>query len=139
MTDVLTSEQRHRCMSHIRNKDTCPELIVRKMVHSMGFRYRLHVGDLPGKPDMVFPRMKKVIFVQGCFWHLHSCKYGNVKPSTNARFWKTKREENRVRDIRNQKKLESEGWGVLFIWECQLKNKTELKLQLLEFLGNKKK
>ncbi len=136
MTDVLTSEQRHRCMSHIRNKNTSPELKVRKMVHSMGFRYRLHVKGLPGKPDLVFPRMKKVIFVHGCFWHLHSCKYGRVKPSTNAGFWKTKRENNKERDMRNRKILENEGWKVLYVWECQTKNESKLKTVLIKFLNN---
>ncbi len=134
MADVLTSEQRHRCMSHIRNKNTSPELKVRKMVHSMGFRYRLHVDTLPGKPDLVFPRMKKVIFVHGCFWHLHSCKYGSVKPTTNADFWKAKREDNKERDSRNREKLFQKGWQVLCIWECETKNESELKSRLIEYL-----
>jgi len=88
---LTRSEQRKFCMSRIRGKDTKPEFIVRRMVHAMGFRYRLYAGNLPGKPDLVFPRLKKVIFVHGCFWHMHSCRYGRVKPATNPTFWESKR------------------------------------------------
>ncbi len=84
MVDDLTPEQRSYCMSRIRSKDTKPEIIVRKLIHSMGFRFRLHRKDLPGKPDIVLPRLKKVIFVHGCFWHKHNCRFGRVKPKTNA-------------------------------------------------------
>ncbi len=84
MVDDLTPEQRSYCMSRIRSKDTKPEIIVRKLIHSMGFRFRLHRKDLLGKPDIVLPRLKKVIFVHGCFWHKHNCRFGRVKPKTNA-------------------------------------------------------
>src|SRR3990172_8269070 len=105
MVDVLTSEQRRKGMTSIRGKDTKPELVVRKLVHAMGFRYRLHMKDLPGKPDLVFPGLKKIIFVHGCFWHMHRCRYGRVKPKTNKEFWQTKRAGNAARDKRNQKAL----------------------------------
>src|SRR3990170_5844813 len=88
------------------------------MVHALGFRYSLHSKNLPGKPDLVFSRFKKVIFVHGCFWHKHRCRYGRVTPKTNAAFWNAKRESNKLRDIRNRKLLKEMGWGTLVIWEC---------------------
>ncbi|TAK59602.1 MAG: DNA mismatch endonuclease Vsr [Bacteroidetes bacterium] len=109
-------------MSSIKDRDTKPEMIVRKIVHSLGYRYRLHRKDLPGKPDLVFPRFKKVIFVHGCFWHKHMCRYGRVTPKTNAEFWSTKRESNKLRDIRNRKLLKEMGLGSLIIWECWTRN-----------------
>ncbi len=105
MVDVLTKEQRSFNMSQIRDKNTKPEIIIRSMVHRMGFRFRLHDKSLPGKPDIVLPRHKKVIFVHGCFWHLHNCKYGRVKPATNADFWQAKRLSNKLRDKRNLAEL----------------------------------
>jgi DNA mismatch endonuclease (patch repair protein) len=123
MTDVLTPEQRKRCMSRIRGKDTKPEMVVRRLVHAMGYRYRLHQKDLPGKPDLVFPCLKKVIFVHGCFWHVHNCRYGRVKPATNAEFWESKRSGNRERDARNRRHLTQLGWQALVIWECQVARK----------------
>jgi DNA mismatch endonuclease, patch repair protein len=131
MVDVLTKIQRSYNMSRIRNKNTKPEIIVRSIVHGMGFRYRLHNKNLPGKPDIVLTRHKKIIFVHGCFWHMHKCKYGKVKPATNATFWENKRSGNRERDKRNIKALKKLGWDVLVIWECELKKspeKTEKKI-----------
>ena len=98
MTDVLTKEQRSFNMSRIRNKNTRPEIIVRSIVHRMGYRYALHRKDLQGHPDMVLTKHKKIIFVHGCFWHIHKCRYGSVVPKTNKKFWKTKREGNVDRD-----------------------------------------
>lgn len=121
MVDVLTPEQRRKCMASIRGKDTKPELVVRKLVHAMGFRYRLHRSDLPGKPDLVFIGLKKIIFVNGCFWHMHRCRYGRVKPKTNPKFWQTKRESTRERDTRDRNALKKKGWEVLVIWECWTK------------------
>ena len=115
----LTPEQRQHCMSAIRGKDTKPEMVVRRMVRAMGFRYRLHNKNLPGKPDLVFPRLKKVIFVHGCFWHMHNCKYGRVKPKTNIIFWREKREKTSERDKKNIGQLQDLGWEVLIIWECE--------------------
>lgn len=119
MADVLTPEQRRRCMSAIRGKDTKPEMVVRRLVHAMGFRYRLHQKSLPGKPDLVFSRLKRVIFVHGCFWHMHRCRYGRVVPRTNAEFWREKREGNVERDKQTQRELRRRDWEVLVVWECQ--------------------
>lgn len=134
MADVLTAEQRSRCMSRIRSKDTKPEWIVRQIVHSLGFRYRLHQAQLPGKPDLVFARLRKVIFVHGCFWHLHTCNLGRVRPATNASFWESKRNDNARRDRRNKRLLRTRGWSVLVVWECQTKKPELIRTRILEFL-----
>ena len=134
MTDVLTPEQRHRNMSAIRGADTRPERIVRSLAHRMGYRFRLHRRELPGKPDLVFPARRKVILVHGCFWHVHDCPYGRVKPATNAGFWANKRGENAARDRRNLAALEAAGWSVLVIWECETRNPEPLGRKLREFL-----
>lgn len=139
MTDVLTPEQRKLCMSHIRGKDTKPELVVRQMIHAMGFRYRLHRSDLPGKPDLTFPRLKKVIFVHGCFWHMHSCRYGRVKPATNPTFWESKRLSNKKRDAVKRKELHRMGWDVLVIWECWTKDLNKLSNRIISFLNDAQK
>jgi len=135
MTDVLTPEQRHRNMSAIRGADTKPELIVRSLAHRLGYRFRLHRRDLPGKPDLVFPARRKVILVHGCFWHVHDCPYGRVKPATNPGFWAKKRGENAARDQRNIAALEAAGWRVLVIWECEARSPEPLSRRLSEFLG----
>ena len=118
MADVHSKEQRSFNMSRIRDRDTRPEMIVRSLVHQMGFRFRLHRSDLPGKPDLVLPRHEKVIFVHGCFWHMHRCRYGRVIPKTNTEFWQAKRTGTVARDRRNVRKLRRDGWQVLVIWEC---------------------
>jgi DNA mismatch endonuclease, patch repair protein len=118
MVDVHTPSQRSFNMSRIRGKDTKPELIVRSIVHQMGCRFRLHRKDLPGTPDLVLPGRSKVIFVHGCFWHMHRCRYGRVKPMTNAAFWQAKREGTVDRDRRNRKSLRAAGWEVFTVWEC---------------------
>ena len=109
MADVHTPEQRSYNMSRIRGRDTKPELIVRSIVHQMGFRFRLHRKDLPGKPDLVLPGRGKIIFVHGCFWHMHRCRYGRVVPKTNAEFWQAKRQGNMDRDRRNRRALRADG------------------------------
>jgi DNA mismatch endonuclease, patch repair protein len=134
MVDVLTQKQRSFNMAQIRAKGTKPEMIVRKLVHRLGFRFRLHRRDLPGIPDLVFPSQKKAIFVHGCFWHMHKCKYGKVTPQTNKEFWQTKRQGNVARDKRNQKALKKLGWKILIVWECQLKDLPKLKSNLTNFL-----
>lgn len=134
MTDVLTSEQRHKCMSRIRGRDTKPEVIVRKLVHRLGYRFRLHSPNLLGKPDLILPRLNKVIFVHGCFWHLHCCKYGKVIPATNTAFWSKKREGNRERDRRVLRLIRKAGWSALVVWECQTKDRDKLALRLAVFL-----
>lgn len=134
MTDVLTREQRSYNMSRIRFRDTRPEMIVRSLVHRLGYRYSLHKSDLPGKPDVVLVRHKKIIDVYGCFFHMHNCKYGNVTPATNAAFWQTKRRSNVERDLRNQKSLRQQGWRLMIVWECETRNLDQLKKRLVTFL-----
>lgn len=139
MTDVLTPQQRSFNMSRIRSRDTRPEMIVRSIVHRLGFRYRLHKKDLPGKPDLVLVRHQKIIDVHGCFFHMHDCPYGRVRPVTNAEFWQKKRQSNKDRDRRNVKLLKKDGWQVLIVWECQTKNLDSLQNTLLDFLVGKGK
>ena len=121
MVDVHTKAQRSFNMSRIKSKDTKPELVVRSFVHRLGYRFRLHCKNLPGKPDIVLPRHKKIIFVHGCFWHMHNCKNGRVKPATRAQFWQDKRTDNKERDRRNIRTLKKLGWDVLVVWECQVR------------------
>jgi len=123
-------------MARIRGKDTKPELIVRRLAHAAGYRYRLHRRDLPGCPDLVFPRYRKIIFVHGCFWHRHSCRKGRSTPRTRRRFWKKKFDENRERDRRNRRALRRQGWQVLVVWECQTKDPEKLLQRLHQFLDN---
>ncbi|MFN8705847.1 MAG: very short patch repair endonuclease [Planctomyces sp.] len=122
MTDVHNREQRSWNMSRIRSRDTKPELIVRSIVHRMGFRFRLHGRDLPGTPDLVFPKHRRIIFVHGCYWHRHSCRYGRVRSATRPEFWNQKLTANVRRDRRNQLQLRRDGWQVLVVWECWLKD-----------------
>ena len=131
MTDVLTADQRRLNMSRIRSKDTKPEMIVRSLVHRMGYRFRLHDSKLPGKPDLVLRRHKTVIFVHGCFWHMHSCRWGQVKPKTSADFWENKRRSNVARDERAMEQLKGMGWRVIVVWECETKDREKLA-QLLD-------
>lgn len=97
-------------------------MIVRSLVHQMGFRYRLHVKGIPGRPDLVLPSHRKIIFVHGCFWHMHQCRYGKVTPATNSEFWRLKRTGNVQRDRHNRKLLKADGWSVLVVWECWTKD-----------------
>ena len=121
-------------MSRIQGKDTKPEMIVRKMVHALGYRYRLHVRSLPGCPDLVFPSRHKVIFVHGCFWHRHHCKYGRVTPATRKSFWQKKLQGNKDRDQKNQRLLRNQGWKILTLWECQTKKPETLPDRIVKFL-----
>jgi DNA mismatch endonuclease (patch repair protein) len=134
MTDVLTRKQRKYCMSRIRGKDTAPEIAVRRLVHRLGYRFRLHKRELPGCPDIVLPRHKKVIFVHGCFWHMHRCRYGRVRPKTNKRFWEKKRTGNVGRTRKDIRALRRLGWKVLVIWECQTRDTKSLYSRLKAFL-----
>ncbi len=119
--DVLTKEQRKKCMSHIKGEDTKPEIIVRSWLHNNGYRFRIHHSNLPGKPDIVLKKYNLVIFVHGCYWHRHkNCKYATT-PKTNYEFWQAKFEENIARDTKNIEELSSQGWNVLILWECQVK------------------
>lgn len=133
--DQLTPEQRSERMGHVRSKDTGIELQVRRLVHSLGFRYRLHRRDLPGHPDLVFPGRKKVIFVHGCFWHGHEkCRQYRM-PKSRLDFWIPKLEGNKVRDERNQQMLRDMGWQVLVVWECELRDHDALAARVKAFLG----
>lgn len=119
-------------MSRVGSKDTKPELLIRRGLHALGFRYRLHVKELPGKPDLVFPRFKSVIQINGCFWHGHACPLCRM-PSSNAEYWRKKVARNKERDISNRQRLVEKGWRVLTIWECALRGKEKLELsQVLE-------
>lgn len=120
MVDVLTPEQRSFNMSRIRGKDTKPELILRRGLHALGFRYQLHRKDLPGRPDLVFPRYQTVIFVHGCFWHGHDCSLFRW-PATRAEFWHEKIGRNRERDKNAVHQLKQQGWRVITVWECAFK------------------
>jgi DNA mismatch endonuclease (patch repair protein) len=134
MADVLTPEQRRRNMAAIKGKNTGPELLVRRLVHRLGYRYRLHVSGLPGKPDLVFGSRKKVIFVHGCFWHRHLCPMGQVRAKTRAEFWDEKLRGNVMRDSRNIERLRSAGWKVHVVWECETRNLHDLEASLRCFL-----
>lgn len=120
MVDVVDPATRSRMMAGIRSKDTLPELFIRKGLHALGFRYRLHDRVIPGKPDLVFPKYGALIDVRGCFWHGHDCEYFK-SPSTNAEFWARKVAENRKRDARNLKAQSEAGWRSLIVWECAVR------------------
>jgi DNA mismatch endonuclease (patch repair protein) len=132
--DTLTPVERSRRMSLVRGKDTKPELLVRRLVHGMGYRYRLHVRDLPGNPDIVFPSRGKVIFVHGCFWHRHGTCKSTRWPKSRLDFWRPKLERNRLRDELNKGRLCRLGWGVLVVWECQLSKLPASTARLRAFL-----
>ncbi len=137
--DNLTQSQRSFNMSRIRAKDTQPEMVVRRLVHGLGFRFRLHQKNLPGRPDLVLPRHRKIILVHGCFWHMHRCRFGSVVPKSNKQYWQSKREGNRARDRKNRRALRKLGWEVLVIWECWTRKPGALRRRLLEFLGARKR
>jgi DNA mismatch endonuclease, patch repair protein len=118
MADTRTSEKRRKIMQSVGVKNTGPELTLRRLLHVLGFRYRLHSKNLPGKPDLVFPKRKKVIFVHGCFWHSHGCKKGQA-PKSRLNYWEPKLAANRERDKRNREQLHDLGWSVLTIWACE--------------------
>ena len=120
--DVFSAEKRSAVMRAIKSTNTKPEIALRKALHRLGFRYRLNVKDLPGKPDLVFPKYGAVIFVHGCFWHGHRCKRGNRTPKTNRAYWTEKIARNKARDKKNKAALKRLGWRVITVWECQLKN-----------------
>ncbi|MHC6228276.1 very short patch repair endonuclease [Arthrobacter sp. MMS24-T111] len=136
--DKLSPERRSWNMSRIRGKDTKPELLVRRLLHAKGYRYRLHGTSrgtkLPGNPDLVFAGRHKVIFVHGCFWHFHDCRVGQHAPKANADFWEAKRTRTRERDADQLRRLESDGWKVLTVWECEMKDRSALEAHLLQFL-----
>jgi DNA mismatch endonuclease (patch repair protein) len=131
--DPLTPTERSERMSRIRNADTKPEMIVRRLVHGMGYRYSLYARDLPGNPDLVFRPRKKVIFVHGCFWHQHGCRQYR-QPRTKRSFWEQKLAKNKARDAQVKRELRKLGWRVMVVWECQLRNESALKSRIRRFL-----
>jgi len=134
--DTLSKAQRSERMSRIKGANTKPEMAVRRLLHGMGYRYRLHQSNLPGKPDIVFRPRQKVIFVHGCFWHRHpdpKCPLARL-PKSRLEFWQSKLDGNRKRDLKNQAELTHMGWQCLIIWECQIKEFEDLKVRLREFL-----
>jgi DNA mismatch endonuclease (patch repair protein) len=136
MTDTLSKRERSKRMSLIRGRDTRLELSVRSITHKMGFRYRLHKSGLPGKPDMVFPGRKKIIFIHGCFWHRHesaNCKLARL-PKSKLDFWRPKLEGNKLRDQSNERKLQELGWQVLTVWECETGDRIVLAEKIRRFL-----
>jgi DNA mismatch endonuclease (patch repair protein) len=133
MADTRTWEQRRRIMQSVGTRNTGPELVVRQMIHSLGFKYRLHSKDLPGSPDVVLRSRKKAIFVHGCFWHGHGCPKGKA-PKSKLEYWLPKLNANKERDAAKTGELEALGWSVLTLWQCELKDLDGLKSRILEFL-----
>ncbi|HAK62294.1 MAG TPA: very short patch repair endonuclease [Alphaproteobacteria bacterium] len=126
---------RRRTMQAVKDKNTAPELAVRRLAHALGYRYRLHRKDLPGKPDLVFPSRRKIIFVHGCFWHGHDCRRGARTPKSNRDYWLAKIARNRARDLKARKALSEAGWRVLTLWECGTKEPAVLRTILRDFLA----
>lgn len=132
--DILTPVQRSNCMRRIKSKNTKPELIVRSMCHRLGYRFRLGRKDLPGTPDLVFPRLKLCLFVHGCFWHRHEgCKYA-YSPKTRVDFWESKFARNVIRDNKVMNALKASGWNTEVVWECETKNAAFLEKKIIEIL-----
>ncbi len=134
-TDVFTAEQRSAVMARVKGRDTRPELALRRLLHRAGYRYRLHLKDVPGRPDLAFPRRRAAVFVHGCFWHGHDCARGARAPKANAAYWSAKIGRNRARDAVVQAALESQGWRALVVWECELKQPRAVLERLAEALG----
>lgn len=137
LLDTLSARERSIRMGLVRSKDTKPELVVRRLVHSLGYRYRLHRKDLPGTPDLVFAKRRKAIFVHGCFWHRHddaACKLARL-PKSRLDFWLPKLQKNKERDLMKENQLISLGWDVLTVWECQVKDLAFLEEKIKRFLG----
>ncbi|HCG00189.1 MAG TPA: very short patch repair endonuclease [Chloroflexi bacterium] len=135
MPDVFSSTDRSRIMSKVKNRDTAPKLVVRRLLHRLGYRFRLHRANLPGHPDIVLPRHRKVIFVHGCFWHGHvGCPRG-ARPATNTEFWNAKLDANARRDKSTQEALDKLGWRILIVWQCETRNETRLAAIIEQFLA----
>lgn len=133
MIDHISTDARSRNMRLVRDRDTKPEMRVRRLAHRLGYRFRLHRRDLPGTPDLVFPGRRKAIFVHGCFWHQHNCARG-TRPASNTEFWEAKLSKNVERDRKNIAALTSAGWSVLVVWECEMKSLSSLAKRIAGFL-----
>lgn len=131
--DRFSVSERSRIMARVPSKNTQPELAVRKLAFALGYRYKLHVKDLPGTPDLVFPGRKRIIFVHGCFWHGHRCRRGGL-PSSNKYFWKEKITKNKKRDRQTKRLLSAQGWKVLTVWQCETKDRKHLQVKMVGFL-----
>jgi len=129
-----TSPDRSRIMQKVRSKNTRPEIIVRSLIHRLGYRFRIHYPSLPSKPDVVLPKKRKIIFVHGCFWHGHSCRAGQNRPKTHKAYWENKLSRTMIRDKNNVETLKKMGWRVLVIWECEIRDKEFLVKRITEFL-----
>lgn len=130
--------QRSAHMAKIKSKNTKPEVLLRKALHALGYRYRLHDRKLPGKPDLVFPSRKKVVFINGCFWHGHDCPVGSRLPKTNTEFWRDKRAKNQARDERQLAQLDLLGWESLVVWECDVKAAQGVPIEVREYLDGRR-
>lgn len=139
MTDKVSKEQRSRNMSLIRSRNTKPETVVRSLLHALGYRFRIHVQSLPGKPDIVLAKYRTVIFVNGCFWHRHQGCKRCTTPSSNQEYWVIKLARNVERDAQHRKDLERLGWRVIIIWECETKNHSDLTAKLKRIFSQYKK
>lgn len=134
MSDRVTRQQRSLIMKAVRTRDTGPEVVVRSLLHRMGYRFRLHARHLPGTPDIVLPKYKTVVFVHGCFWHAHGCPIGRAPKSRNE-YWGPKLQANKERDKRNVRALRRDGWRVLTVWQCELRHQDVLSARLRKELG----
>lgn len=134
MADTISQERRSALMRRIRSKDTRPEMAVRSLLHRLGYRFRLHRKDLPGRPDIVLPKHRKIVLVHGCFWHGHTCRLAS-KPKSNQAYWAEKIQGNQARDARSLAALQNQGWTVLQLWECEVRQFTGLEDKLRKFLS----
>jgi DNA mismatch endonuclease (patch repair protein) len=137
MPERLSKEQRSKNMAGVKGRDTAPELLARRVLHGMGYRFRIHVAGLPGRPDIVLPRHRKIVQVHGCFWHGHQGCPRSKRPATNREFWDSKLSANVRRDQRNLRKLRNLGWNVMIVWECRTKNLQSLEARLRRFMERK--
>ncbi len=135
MADAVSKNERSRIMAAVKSKDTAPERLVRKLVHALGYRYRLHVRSLPGTPDLVFPRLRKIINVNGCFWHMHGCPRCRV-PASRRDYWTAKMRRNAARDKQTRRELRQSGWRIMVVWECQISHSRldRLRARIVAFL-----
>ena len=138
VSDFLSTGERSARMALVRSKNTAPELIVRRLAHGLGYRFRLHRRDLPGSPDLVFAGRQAAVFVHGCFWHQHDCRRGKREPKTNAAYWRSKLERIVGRDAEVRERLEELGWKVLIVWECELRDREKVADALVSFLARPK-
>jgi DNA mismatch endonuclease (patch repair protein) len=134
MADTFSKVERSRIMALVKSKDTTPEMLVRRLVHRLGYRYRLHVKSLPGTPDLVFTRLRKIVDVRGCFWHRHGCERCRM-PSSHQNYWESKLSRNQARDRKTKRALQRLGWRVLVVWECQTSDAHTMTERLLRFLS----